>query len=145
MWALAQIVAKDAILVSVDDHTGSRPDLSEEEIVRHEQSVHLVYGDSHDPETAKVVRRLFRGDLVDFLLIDGDHTYDGASADWRTYSPLVRSGGFIALHDIQDWAPENRQDEIQVWRLWTELRKEFPNAIEFCRPDSAGIGLIRVE
>ena len=37
--------------------------------------------------------------LIDYLLIDGDHSYDGAMADYLFWSPLVRTNGRIAFHD----------------------------------------------
>lgn len=36
---------------------------------------------------------------VDFVFIDGDHSEEGLLADWRAWSPLVESGGIVALHD----------------------------------------------
>src|SRR5271170_882466 len=36
---------------------------------------------------------------VDFIFIDGDHSYDGLRQDWEAWSGLVAPGGFIALHD----------------------------------------------
>jgi cephalosporin hydroxylase len=36
---------------------------------------------------------------VDFLWIDGDHTYEGCKADYENYSPLVVPGGLIGIHD----------------------------------------------
>jgi predicted O-methyltransferase YrrM len=36
---------------------------------------------------------------VDFVFIDGDHSYDGLREDWEAWSGLVGAGGFIALHD----------------------------------------------
>jgi len=37
--------------------------------------------------------------VIDFLLIDGDHRYDAVLADYRFWSLLVRVGGCIAFHD----------------------------------------------
>lgn len=37
--------------------------------------------------------------VVDYLLIDGDHSYDGVMADYIYWSSLVRRGGYIAFHD----------------------------------------------
>jgi hypothetical protein len=31
--------------------------------------------------------------MVDFLFIDGDHTYEGVKKDFEMYSPLVRREG----------------------------------------------------
>ena len=38
---------------------------------------------------------------VDFVFIDGDHSYDGLGEDWRGWSGLVAPGGCVALHDTQ--------------------------------------------
>ena len=37
--------------------------------------------------------------MVDFVFIDGDHSEQGLLADWQAWSPLVESGGIVALHD----------------------------------------------
>ncbi len=36
---------------------------------------------------------------VDFIFIDGDHSYDGLRQDWEAWSGLVAAGGRVALHD----------------------------------------------
>lgn len=38
-------------------------------------------------------------DAVDFVFIDGDHSYEAVSQDIRLWLPVVRSGGVIAGHD----------------------------------------------
>lgn len=38
---------------------------------------------------------------IDFLFIDGDHSYDGVRRDWDEWSPHVRGDGLIALHDAR--------------------------------------------
>jgi len=35
----------------------------------------------------------------DVLFLDGDHSYEGVSADLENYLPLLRSGGFLLMHD----------------------------------------------
>lgn len=37
---------------------------------------------------------------VDILLIDGDHTFEGAWKDLTNGLPLVKPGGFILVHDV---------------------------------------------
>ncbi|MEN9799571.1 MAG: hypothetical protein RL653_3268 [Pseudomonadota bacterium] len=39
------------------------------------------------------------GRQVDLVFIDGDHSWEGVSGDWNAWSPLVRVGGHVALHD----------------------------------------------
>ncbi len=37
--------------------------------------------------------------VIDYLLIDGDHSYEGVMSDYVHWAPLVRTGGRIAFHD----------------------------------------------
>jgi predicted O-methyltransferase YrrM len=41
---------------------------------------------------------------IDFVFIDGDHSYDGLRADWEGWAPLVAPGGVVALHDSRSSA-----------------------------------------
>lgn len=36
---------------------------------------------------------------LDYLFVDGDHRTSHAIADLHFFTPLVRSGGFVAIHD----------------------------------------------
>lgn len=38
---------------------------------------------------------------IDLLFIDGDHSYDGALADCRLFSPYVVQGGYVLVDDYQ--------------------------------------------
>src|SRR5581483_3172128 len=53
----------------------------------------LLDVDSHAEATVERVRRLIGGRPVDFLFVDGDHSYDGVWSDVQLYGPLVRTGG----------------------------------------------------
>lgn len=37
---------------------------------------------------------------VRLVFIDGEHTYEAASEDFRLWSPLVIPGGYVAFHDV---------------------------------------------
>jgi predicted O-methyltransferase YrrM len=118
------------------------------------QSIRLVRGDSHRPETVAQVERLLDGDQLDFLFIDGDHSADGVRRDFETYSRLVRPGGLVGLHDIAPPRPDvaPREDGVEylvgdVPAFWAELRATHPEAREIVDPDGPGcfgIGLIGV-
>jgi hypothetical protein len=41
---------------------------------------------------------------IDFLFIDGDHSWAGIDRDWRGWSPHVLPGGVVALHDSRNVA-----------------------------------------
>ena len=36
---------------------------------------------------------------VDFIFIDGDHSYEGLRGDWLAWKERVAAGGIVALHD----------------------------------------------
>lgn len=151
LYLWLQAAAQDATVVSVDlpsgefggGYSSARIPLYQS-FARSGQCLHLLREDSHSPETLEQVTRCFGKEEVDFLFIDGDHTYEGVKADFEQYAPLVRAGGVIALHDI---LPNAREPAVQVHRLWAQLRDLYQGA-EFVSPDEAGgrigIGLIRV-
>ena len=39
---------------------------------------------------------------IDYLFIDGDHSYQGVKTDWDLYSPFLKPGSIVAFHD-KDW------------------------------------------
>lgn len=43
--------------------------------------------------------RSIEAEPIDFLFIDGDHSYEGVKTDWNLWTPLISVGGIIALHD----------------------------------------------
>jgi predicted O-methyltransferase YrrM len=117
--------------------------------VRRTQRLHLIRGDSHAAATLERTRRVLGGEPLDFLLIDGDHTYDGVRRDFEDYGPLVRPGGMIAFHDISE--PGERSpggDRLlggEVPRFWQELRDGYETYELIASPDGFfGIGLLHV-
>jgi len=42
---------------------------------------------------------------VDFLFIDGDHSLECCRSDFENYSPLIKVGGLVALHDYDTTRP----------------------------------------
>jgi len=88
------------------------------------KKLYLLRKNSHQQETLEEVKVILNGALLDFLFIDGDHTYDGVKKDFEMYSPLVKKGGSIALHDIAIHSPETG---CFVHVFWKELKKQYPN------------------
>lgn len=39
---------------------------------------------------------------VDFLFIDGDHSYEGVKGDWNAWHRKIEPGGIVAFHDTAD-------------------------------------------
>jgi cephalosporin hydroxylase len=94
--------------------------------------------DSHSEETLRMVKQLLGGRTIDFLFIDGDHTYAGVRRDYEMYAPLVTSGGLIGFHDIRTSGRER-----EVPQLWHELKAAEDWEEIAYKPDHLGIGLIR--
>jgi cephalosporin hydroxylase len=61
----------------------------------------LLEGFSDDPHNIEAVKVRLGDKKIDFLFIDGDHSYKCVKADYDNYSPLVRKGGIIAFHDTE--------------------------------------------
>jgi len=103
--------------------------------------VYMITGDSHKQETVDKVAKCLNGELVDFLFIDGDHTYEGVKQDYEDYKHFVNPGGWIAFHDTND-TKQHRDLNVYVGKLWDELEG---NKIEFnVYKDWGGIGVIQV-
>jgi cephalosporin hydroxylase len=64
------------------------------------QKMFLLREDSHSEQTVEKLKKVLNGKKIDFLFIDGDHTYEGVKKDFELYSPLVGAGGIVAFHDI---------------------------------------------
>ena len=118
-------------------------------IARPGQRLDLVRGNSHSANTFAHVERLLGGRKLDFLFIDGDHSYEGVRSDFDRYKSLVRPGGIIAFHDIAAPHPGrpliNGNDPGEVPRFWVELTTERPGQA-IVDPEGYGcfgIGLIR--
>lgn len=58
--------------------------------------IHTIRGDS------KEVYKQFEDESIDFLFIDGDHTYKGCYTDIKNWFPKVKKGGIIGGHDYSE-------------------------------------------
>lgn len=98
---------------------------------------HSIIGDSHSNEILDKVRELLGGREIDFLFIDGDHHYESVKQDFNLYTPMVKKGGLVALHDIIYLNAENN-----VPPFWNELKQKY-DYIEIAQDyDTTGVGII---
>lgn len=104
-------------------------------------NVVMLTGDSHKSQTYHNVRDVLGGEKIDFLFIDGDHTYEGVKQDFEMYRQLVNPGGWICFHDIND-TPHHREIDVWVGKFWKELPGKVK--IEFnANKHWAGIGILQ--
>jgi len=145
IWS--KISAEDGIRISVDlphgefgrnDYNVNLRDLHLKSLG---SNVHMIHGDSHSAEIKYRVNKILNNSKVDFLFIDGDHTYEGVKRDYEMYKEFVKDGGWIGFHDIKD-TDFHRGSNCRVDLLWNELEGE---KIEFIDGSSelGGIGFIQ--
>lgn len=106
------------------------------------QKIFLLRMNSHENETFEKVKNLLGERKIDFLFIDGDHTYQGVKIDFEKYSYLVKKGGLIALHDV---AVHPVETKCEVYKFWNELQKKY-NSREIIKNKEqgwGGIGIIK--
>jgi predicted O-methyltransferase YrrM len=128
-YAWCQVADPDAILVSIDlpggpfggDRAG-RDSSALREYGQAEQQLHFIEADSHDEATRTRLVQILGGKEIEFLMIDGDHTYEGVRQDFEMYAPLVREGSPIAFHDI---LPHSEDSLSEVDRFWNEIRSGY--------------------
>jgi cephalosporin hydroxylase len=161
LFMLTQVAAPDATIVSVDLPRGRLGGASSSVRNRYpqwrtrlyrgfghdNQSVHVIRADSHDPATVEDVRRHLPGGKVDFLFIDGDHSYEGVRRDFELYSPLAAAGGLVAFHDILPSRPGGHGDPGDVPAFWSDVKRDRKIEAEFIEDrdwGSCGIGVIRL-
>jgi hypothetical protein len=106
----------------------------------------MIHGDSHSIESKERIAGIIGNRKLDFLFIDGDHTYEGVKDDFEHYKQYVKPGGWIGFHDIKD-TEFHRNANCRVDQLWEELEGEKIEYLEM-RPDFGGhyggIGFIKV-
>ncbi len=104
----------------------------------------VICGDSHDTETLVELRRRLHSQKIGFLLVDGDHSYDGVAQDYWSYLPLVEPGGLVALHDI---AEHPASTGVHVHEFWRAVKHRHPDAVEYIDPphDWGGYALFAKE
>jgi len=145
---LCRVISPEATIISIDlpqgPYGGGYPAWAApfyRAFARRTQKIHLLRANSHTEETRDRLRSILNGQTIDFLFIDGDHTYPGARQDYELYSPLVTPGGMIGFHDI---APNSPSEEYGVPRIWTELKSGHRNEeiIEDLGQRGYGIGLL---
>lgn len=86
------------------------------------QMLHFLRTDSHSPATLEQLSQILDGRALDFLMIDGDHSYEGVKQDFETYSPLVASDGLIAFHDI---LPALHRPACEVHLFWRQIKDSY--------------------
>lgn len=114
---LRAAMAPDGELFAVDPYTPGRLGFSVQRYI-----AHRVVGEEHNGSvrwirsTGAEAGRVFalQEALVDFVFIDGDHSFQGLREDWDAWSGLVAPGGIVALHDSRSTSTRDIEDAGSV-------------------------------
>jgi len=149
LFLFTRVASEDASIISVDLPLGKfgggypkwRVHLYKSFALPNQQ-IHLIRADSHNEATLEEVKAILNGKKIDFLFIDGDHTYEGVKKDFEMYNPMVKNDGIIAFHDIVSHPPEIG---CEVNRFWNEIKSEYEyrELVKDYNQKWAGIGLIK--
>jgi predicted O-methyltransferase YrrM len=146
LYLLTRVSAPDALVVSIDLSVPLHSRALRSRLARPGQRLISLAADSHKEETAAQLERLLEGRPLDVLFIDGDHSYEGVRSDFERYGRLVRSGGIVALHDInEDFRTRHGLDTASVSgdvpRFWRELKGSYRTEELIAHPDQDGFGI----
>jgi predicted O-methyltransferase YrrM len=99
---LRRAMAPDGVLFAVDPYPPGRLRFSMPRVIartwvekEHNGRVHWLRMTGVDAATDPAVREA----PLEFLFIDGDHSYDGLKGDWEGWAGLIGPGGVVGLHD----------------------------------------------
>ncbi|MHC4767267.1 MAG: class I SAM-dependent methyltransferase [Planctomycetota bacterium] len=121
---LRRAMAPDGVLFAVDPYPAGRLGFSAQRYIAAREVARVPNGTVRWLRTTGVdAGRAFATtgeDAVDFVFIDGDHSYDGLEGDWTAWSPVVGGGGLVALHDSRS-TPERSIDDAGSVRYTNEV------------------------
>jgi cephalosporin hydroxylase len=146
LWC--KLASEDATLISIDlprgRFGGGYPEWKVPfymKMAKSGQKVTLLREDSHEPATLKKIMDILNGHEIDFLFVDGDHSFEGVKRDFEMYSRFVRSGGIIALHDI---VPSPIESGCEVSKFWSEVKTTYRHSeiVESYFQGRRGVGLL---
>ncbi|NVM34367.1 MAG: class I SAM-dependent methyltransferase [Candidatus Lokiarchaeota archaeon] len=149
LFLFTRVIAEDGLIISIDlpggIFGGGFPKWKiplYKAFARPKQKIYLIRDDSHTISTLNRIKAILKGKKIDFLFIDGDHTYNGVRQDFEMYSPLVKENGKIAFHDI---VPHPMHPNSKVNLYWNEIKRnyDYEEIIDDLNQGLWGIGLLK--
>jgi predicted O-methyltransferase YrrM len=115
---LRAVMAAEGVLFAVDPFPAGRLGFSAQRLIARHETGRIKRGKLEWVRlTGTAAARhpaITEGGGVDFIFIDGDHSYDGLRADWEVCNPLLCDGGIVALHDSRSSSTRQIDDAGSV-------------------------------
>lgn len=100
---LRSTMAADGVLFAIDPFPPGRFGFSWEYLIARGEIGHECNGEVRFlvMTSAQAASRFteFCAEPLDFIFIDGEHSYAGLQTDWTLWAPKIAAGGIVALHD----------------------------------------------
>ena len=119
-----------------DKHAGGYDSVVFDEVNSHNQENYSEFSTLLRTTFDKAAAQ-FKDCSVNYLHIDGLHTYSAVKHDFETWLPKLAPGAIVIFHDTQV-----KRGDFGVWKFWGELQKQYPNNIEFLH--SHGLGVLQI-
>jgi predicted O-methyltransferase YrrM len=149
LFTAARLATDDALIISLDlpegKFGGGYPAWKipvYKSFGRARQKIELVRADSHLQESLEKIKNILAGRQIDYLFIDGDHTYEGVKMDFDMYSPFVRKDGIVVFHDIVE-----HTGDCHVDQFWAEIKQKYRHTeyVNDWKQGKFGVGVIYLD
>jgi hypothetical protein len=118
--------------------TAGKLDRAVADLVKRGYRASALFGDSRATATIRLLQG--RGPF-DAILIDGDHSLAGVTADWMAYRSSARK--LVCFHDIAGTGERDALGPVEVPLLWSSIRANGHRTAEFIAKGSVmGIGVV---
>ncbi len=99
---LASVMDPAGVFFAIDPYVGNRFGIDFNYLIARREVARRVMGRvewvrSTGAEAVNDPR--LAGRSIDFLFIDGDHSYEGIQGDWEAWQPLLQPGAVVGFHD----------------------------------------------
>jgi predicted O-methyltransferase YrrM len=110
---LRSVMAPDGVVTGIDRHPKGRLFVSFERLTAKSEL-------ARHPRGRAVLLRQWSHEAardwtapIDFLFIDGDHSWNGLERDWRDWTGHLVAGGLVALHDSRSVPEREDLDSVR--------------------------------
>lgn len=96
------VMHPDGVLFAIDPYPPGRLGFSYQQIIARREVARIAHGQVvwlRERGGEAVRNPVIRAAPFDFVLVDADHTIAGLTENWYAWTPLIATGGLLALHE----------------------------------------------